>query len=578
MTIKSQKQLRQKLRYTYTLIILTIVLSLTVYFITAIKGRIRQTNLEFMNIMTDKAVTYLAKSAETVEHINNDLYETDMVLADLIKYLKGSDEEYRKYRLDTFMGTVTLSYMGIDDFVQKVLKANLEITKIEFVSYENDTVTVWYRSGGSLKKMQTTEGEQKIRTGNLAEKGSFSFLKEIREPPKLQNIGCMIITFNGERFATIKEAYDKVGLLVVNAFGTVVFGSNQFKSTQEISLEVLEQQLYGYYSEKQGVKDYQVLTFLDKGEADKMPSSLTLMILFLGAMLLLSGELLIHFYLNRLTRRLNYILDGMKKVTTGDLKLRLNADENGDELDVISEQFNKTCELLDRHIQKSYLAEIEQRNAELEMLQNQINPHFLYNTVEVIRMKAVCNGDSEVAKMLYNMAVIFRNQIRGADVIPFMQEIHGCKQYLELFEFRYQGKFTSIIDCPEEIMKYPIIKFIIQPVLENYFFHGIRGETEGNTITVTAEKKEEAIWIHVMDNGKGMEPELLAQKNQEFLRNDLQAKRSIGLTNVNRRIKAVYGSNFGVQLQASDTGGLHVILKVGLGEELSDEKSHVGGR
>ena len=144
----------------------------------------------------------------------------------------------------------------------------------------------------------------------------------------------------------------------------------------------------------------------------------------------------------------------MNQVTTGDLSVRLKYQKKGDELDMISENFNEMCSRLQLYIQKSYLAEIERKNAQMQALQSQINPHFLYNTLEAIRMKAICNGEREVGKMLYSMVTLFRSQLKEADVITLGQELDYCKQYLELFEYRYQGQFQSKVECPVEVTKW----------------------------------------------------------------------------------------------------------------------------
>ncbi len=173
------------------------------------------------------------------------------------------------------------------------------------------------------------------------------------------------------------------------------------------------------------------------------------------------------------------------------------------------------------------------------------------------------------------MAVIYRSQLKESDVITVVQEIHYYKKYLELFEFRFQGKFTSTVICPEEFMNYPIIKFILQPVIENYFIHGIRAESEGNEICILVESDEYALVINVIDNGRGMSEEEIQTKNEELKQNKIDTKKSIGLFNVNGRIKAVYGEEYGVQLKRSDSGGMHIILRVGMGEENVNEKSNV---
>lgn len=218
------------------------------------------------------------------------------------------------------------------------------------------------------------------------------------------------------------------------------------------------------------------------------------------------------------------------------------------------------CVNLDEHIKRRYLAEIEQKDAEMSALQSQINPHFLYNTLETIRMKAICNGDREVGKMLYSLAVTFRAQIKEADVITLAQELHYSKKYMELFEFRYQNQFQSVVECPEEYLQVSVIKFVLQPVIENYFIHGIRMKEQDNFIHIFVEK-EEGYRIIVEDNGKGMTEEEIKAKNKELDEDIMKKQASIGISNVNRRLKAVYGKEYGIHMEARPEGGLRVILR-----------------
>ena len=160
-------------------------------------------------------------------------------------------------------------------------------------------------------------------------------------------------------------------------------------------------------------------------------------------------------------------------------------------------------------------------------------------------MKAICNGDREVGKMLYSMAVTFRAQLKEADVITLAQELHYSKKYMELFEFRYQKQFQALVECPEEYLQTPIIKFVLQPIIENYFIHGIRMREEDNFIRIAVEKEED-FRIIVEDNGRGMTKEELAAKNEELLNDTMKKEASIGVANVNRRLKAVYGRDYGI--------------------------------
>ncbi|WP_281533087.1 sensor histidine kinase [Anaerocolumna aminovalerica] len=568
---KKSKQLYYKIFFTYTAILVFTVGVLMVYFISSNKARIFETNLDYMKMLSEEAVSYMEECSNDVGYIKGDLYQLPVISEDLLNYLRYDEETYQVKRLEKYIASTTLKYNGFESFIIKNMETYSNILQIDLISYLRLESTSCYSDGIKNRTTLPKNKIDQIRDGDLAGRGRFSFLKELRDPDTMESVGCMIVIFKADVFDKLQNYYSKAELAVYNMEGTAVYNSlDDYSEKEVINLEKDNE-----YSIKKTVKDYVIYTFIDKNQARQLPMSLLLTIFGVGVTMIIIGEMCINIYLQKLTGRLNYILDGMNKITTGDLSVRLEVDNNGDELDLISKNFNDMCVKLDRYIQRSYLAEIEQKNAELEALQDQINPHFLYNTLESIRMKAICNGDKDVAKMLYSMAVIFRSQLKESDVITVIQEIHYCKKYLELFEFRYQGKFTSTVICPEEYMNYPIIKFILQPVIENYFVHGIRGESEGNEICILVESDEDALIINVIDNGRGMSDEEIEAKNKELMENKRETKKSIGLINVNGRLKAVYGEEYGVLLKSSDSGGMHIILRVGMGEENGNEKSNV---
>lgn len=162
--------------------------------------------------------------------------------------------------------------------------------------------------------------------------------------------------------------------------------------------------------------------------------------------------------------------------------------------------------------------------------------------------------------MLYSLAVTFRAQLKEADVITLAQELHYSKKYMELFEFRYPGQFETILECPEEYLQIPVIKFVLQPIIENYFIHGIRMKEKDNFIRISVERGKE-VRIVVEDNGNGMEEKVLAAKNRELAEDFMETRASIGVANVNRRLKAVYGKEYGIHMEARPGGGLRVILR-----------------
>ena len=124
-----------------------------------------------------------------------------------------------------------------------------------------------------------------------------------------------------------------------------------------------------------------------------------------------------YFKLKVLGDRTNNILNAMDKVKNGNLDVEIPLTSDSDEINYIAENFNYMCKDLNKYIDKIYKAELEQKKCEMLALQSQINPHFLYNTLESIRMKAICNGDKEVGKMLYTLSFLFRKQLKEKNII-----------------------------------------------------------------------------------------------------------------------------------------------------------------
>ena len=253
----------------------------------------------------------------------------------------------------------------------------------------------------------------------------------------------------------------------------------------------------------------------------------------------------------------------MEEVKSRNLKARIPIDNEKDEIRYISENFNEMCMELDKYINKSYLAEINQKKAEMVALQNQINPHFLYNTLECIRMKAICNGDKEVGKMLYNLSFLFRKQVKDNNIITLKGELDYCTKYMEIFKFRYKDKFDFNIDCPSEFYNNEMIKFTLQPLVENYFVHGILLDEKDNFIEIKVVKLNDKLKIIIDDNGRGIPINRLKELNENISEGSLEntGEKSIGIINAQERIVGTYGEDYGIKLE-NNSKGTRVIVTI----------------
>lgn len=562
---KKPRQLYLKLFWTYTVIVLCIVLALTIYFISVSRKHMLEANIEEMERMNQACITYIDEIEGIADYIYKDLYRSKSKLEDLMQYLKLEPDAYEEYYLNRYAATSDLVYEGIINFLTEAFDAYPELEQVELISYANFQMTqclpdqIFYPGRDGKTRLA------KLQSSSYKQEGKLIYVKEIRSTDTMENVGCMIFTFKGEEeFAKIQEDSDIIQTVICSEYDQPVF--------QDVCVEnwgtLLNQEKY--YQEKSMTDQYTVYSFQSKDEAERIEIRSFLTIAGAGVVAVILGILCIGYYVRRLTTRVGSILNAMNEVTTGDLQVRLPVNNSKDELDMIACNFNDMCEKLELYIQKSYLAEIEQKNAQMQALQSQINPHFLYNTLEAIRMKAICNGDREVGKMLYSMVGLFRSQLKEADVITLGQELDYCKQYLELFMYRYPGIFQYHVECCPELLSLPIIKFVLQPIAENYFIHGIDRERQDNEVWVRAEKQGENLFLYVEDNGYGMEEQEIEKKNRELRENlsDRGEKKSIGITNVNRRIKAVYGDACGISIESGNPKGLRVTITIKVEETL----------
>ncbi len=259
------------------------------------------------------------------------------------------------------------------------------------------------------------------------------------------------------------------------------------------------------------------------------------------------------------TRRVKELERAMKNVGSNNLAYRVPLRGTEDEFEHIAIRFNLMCDELQDNINKLYVNKIKQKNAELNALQSGINPHFLYNTLEAIRSKANEDGNRDVAEFIVLMASFLRSLVRSQMFIPIRQEMNFCRMYLDMFALRYADRFEYFIDADPAIMDSGVPKGILQPVLENYFEHGIRKDAFDNRMDIAGRINDGWIVFDITDNGKGIDQARLAE-----IRSELQApevsRATYGLANVHDRIRLVYGEGSGIQIESDSTGGRTVVL------------------
>ncbi len=203
------------------------------------------------------------------------------------------------------------------------------------------------------------------------------------------------------------------------------------------------------------------------------------------------------------------------------------------------------------------------RKAEFELLQAQINPHFLYNTLDAIVWSAEAGNQKQVVKMVGSLSEFFRSSLnKGKEVVTVREELQHVRSYLEIQQIRYQDILSYEIDVPESIYEYGIPKITIQPLVENALYHGIKNRRGGGRITVTGREDEEDFFIEVKDDGIGMDPIRLQEVKDILSGGEEKSGKIYGLYNVNERIRLGYGEEYGITMDSAYEKGSCVTIRL----------------
>jgi two-component system sensor histidine kinase YesM len=224
-------------------------------------------------------------------------------------------------------------------------------------------------------------------------------------------------------------------------------------------------------------------------------------------------------------------------------------------------------EIYIQKLQKERLSS-HQKEMQLKILSGQINPHFLYNTLETIRMMALGKKEKEIAAVIKILSQLLRQSLSANDkTIPLEKELELVRNYLAIQKLRFGGRIDYFIDTEPKLNDYNILPFLIQPLVENSFIHGLETKPNGGYIRIIIKSNDETICIDIIDNGTGLEPEELEKLQGNLASGKYSADGHIGLVNVDQRIKLYYGDSFGLTISKGVENGIMVRMTLPLVRE-----------
>jgi two-component system sensor histidine kinase YesM len=268
------------------------------------------------------------------------------------------------------------------------------------------------------------------------------------------------------------------------------------------------------------------------------------------------------FISNTITNPIKKVIQSMEMFREGNFKTRIEV--TGDyEISRLAEFFNLTVERIQKLILKEYELEKKKKEAELYVLQAQINPHFLYNTLESIVWKARSIGADDISYMASALGKLFRLAVnRGGPIVRVREEIEHVKAYVEIQNLRYGGKIQLTINVDDAcILEFKTLKLILQPVVENAIFHGLEKTGREGAINIEVYVKNDCLEFVISDNGMGMSSNVLDMLNSKIASgedSEVREKRGIGLINIHERIELYFGDGYGIKVSSSEGSGTTV--------------------
>lgn len=331
----------------------------------------------------------------------------------------------------------------------------------------------------------------------------------------------------------------------------------------ELFMEKKKEGQKEYYITRQNVDgaSWQMILIIPENEYEDQYRFLWLSAaLMLGSMIaviVLMSYLLSGYYVGRL-KKLNVEMTGLE---SGNLNANLPITTEEDEIEEIYHNFNGMVQEVQRLMQEHYQLGKEVKMAEVRALQAQINPHFLYNTLELINWISMDYGAEEIGTLTWNLARFYRLSLNhGKSLISIGEEVEHVEVYVNIENYHFDNAISLEVDVPEELKSYACLNIILQPFVENAIVHGIaeKPDIESCEIRICARREEQDIVFSVQDDGPGVDVKEMQKETQQDIRT---AQHGYGVRNINFRLKLCFGEKYGVTYLESEKG-THVEIKI----------------
>ena len=531
--------------YTWVMIVIIASFALLISYVNwdSREKEARQVSQRVLTRTVSEVEYYYRESARSAQS----LVDNQARIEGIYKYFSLSTPDYFYWQLERKASPyISVSiYENIDDLYVR----NDFVTGVAFVLQDSTEVYVSKRDNRSGYKV----------SADAFKPDANSFAIPVSDPVSDQALGVIYVSVSSDVFY---KAIDNtrgnipIAVSITSPFETDMFHQGE-KSNREEWLQ--DETAHGYQVQVAVPRDYVL--------SGSISSSIFILALSLLFIVILYVTLKKTF--SKYQTQVVDLVETIHDIAEGEQGKRIDLKKKDQELLLIAETTNDMLDRLERNIHDIYQLELSQKDANMRALQAQINPHFMYNTLEFLRMYAVMENQNELADIIYEFSSLLRNNISDERETTLKQEVEFCRKYSYLCMVRYPKSiaYGFKIDPGLEEMRIP--KFTLQPLVENYFAHGVDHRRSDNVISIKALKQEGYVEILVVDNGRGMSAEKLAEIQTKLAQRtfehavDYSGKRqSIGIVNVHERFVLYFGDRYNISVESMEQQGVRYRITI----------------
>lgn len=467
---------------------------------------------------------------------------------------------------------------GIFIATKEDLYVSTGMSRISRDPFQNER---WYREASEnpeeIQLISVVTGRNIVTNRSYSIDDVFSLAKAVQDPETGEVLGVILldirhdiiqssingVTIGEKGFVFVMDQEDNIVYTPVNG---IVYRVNPkwVKAMEPMSVQIQG----GSYQIRSELSPYTGWRTVGVFSMDEVMSSVNTIVYILFTCVIISLVLvvIVSFKFSRtLTNPIFKLKRLMKQAESGDLTVRFNFQHN-DEIGELGQSFNHMIARIDQLIQMVYVEQENKRTAEMKSLQEQIKPHFLYNTLDTISWMARDYDAEDIVRLVDALTNMFRIGLsHGKDIITVKEEITHVSNYLYIQKIRYKDKLNYVIHVDESLYAIEVPKLILQPLVENAIYHGVKAKRGGGTITITGVPEGENLVFTVQDNGAGMPQEKVEELNRRMSeRSVLDEKKSFGLFYIRERIQLCYGTGYGVHVESALGEGTRVTITLPL--------------